>query len=47
MKAFLALVVTLICGILTMAWFDTAPELGVLVGVAVMGAFVIGFCERK
>ena len=47
MKAFLALVVTLICGILTMAWGDTMPELGVLVGVAVMGAFIIGFGEKK
>ncbi|MBQ3055153.1 MAG: binding-protein-dependent transport permease [Oscillospiraceae bacterium] len=47
MKAILAFVVTLVLGILTMAWFDTAPELGVLVGVAVMGAFIIGFGTKK
>ena len=46
MKAFLAFVVTMITGILTMACFDTFPELGVLVGIAVMGAFIIGFCKK-
>ncbi len=45
-KAILAAVVTFVAGFLTMCWLPDI-ELGVLVGVAVMGAFIIYFNEKK
>lgn len=45
-KAILAAVVTIAAGFFTMCLLPD-PELGILVGVAVMGAFIICFSEKK
>ena len=45
-KAILAAVVTIVAGFFTMCLLPD-PELGILVGVAVMGAFIIYFNEKK
>ena len=45
-KAILAAVVTIAAGFFTMCLLPD-PELGILVGVAVMGAFIIFFNEKK
>ena len=46
-RAILALVVTLIVGLLTMSIFEGASEVGVVAAVAVMGAFIIYFNEKR
>ncbi len=46
-KAFLAALITLVSGLLTMSVFTEAFEVGVVVAIAVMGAFIIYFNERK
>ena len=46
-KAMLAAVVTLVAGLLTMSIFDGAAEVGIVIAVAVMGAFIIYFNEKK
>ena len=45
-KAILAAVVTFVAGFLAMCMLPDI-ELGILVGVAVMGAFIICFNEKK
>lgn len=45
-KAILAAVVTIVAGFFTMCLLPDL-ELGILVGVAVMGAFIICFNEKK
>ncbi len=46
-KAILAAIITLIVGLLTMSIFTGAGEVGSLVAIAVMGAFIIYFNEKK
>jgi len=46
-KAILAAVVTLIAGVLVMSIFPETLEFGILASVAVMGAFIIYFDEKK
>lgn len=46
-KGILAAFVTLVVGLLTMAAFTGAEEVGVIVAVAVMGAFIIGINDKK
>ena len=46
-KAVLASVVTLAAGVLTMSVFYETLEIGVLVSIAVMGAFIIYYSEKK
>ena len=46
-RAILAAVVTLVIGLLTMSFFTHAAEVGVLVAICVMGAFIIGFNGKK
>lgn len=46
-RAVLAAVATLFIGILTMCIFTGAAEVGIVVAVAVMGAFIIYFNEKK
>ncbi len=45
-KAFLAAFVTLVLGLLTIAAMPNAAELGILVAVVVMGAFIIAFNQK-
>ncbi len=46
-KAILAAFITLAVGLLTMSIFTGAVEVGILVAVAVMGAFIIYFNEKR
>ena len=46
-KGILAGFVTLVIGLLTMSVFTGAEEVGVVVSVAVMGAFIISFNQNK
>ena len=46
-KGILAAFVTLVIGLLTMSVFTGAEEVGVVVSVAVMGAFIISFNQNK
>ena len=46
-RAILALIITLVVGLLTMSIFTGAAEVGVLVAISVMGAFIIYFNEKK
>lgn len=46
-KAILAAFITLVAGLLTMSIFTGAEEVGIIVAIAVMGAFIIGFNEKK
>ena len=46
-KAILAAIITLIAGLLTMSIFTDAEEGGIVVAIAVMGAFIICFNEKK
>ena len=49
-KAILAMIVTIIVGFMSRAIFANwvnAPEWGVILAVAVMGAFIIGFNDKK
>jgi undecaprenyl pyrophosphate phosphatase UppP len=49
-KAILALIVTVIVGFFSSAFFASAvnaPEWGVVLAVAVMGAFIIYFNDKK
>ena len=46
-KAFIAAFTTLVVGILTMSIFPEDLEIGILVAISVMGAFIIGFNESK
>ncbi|MBO5892598.1 MAG: binding-protein-dependent transport permease [Oscillospiraceae bacterium] len=46
-KAILAAVVTLVIGLLVMSIFTEAIEFGILAAIAVMGAFIIYFNEKK
>ena len=46
-KAFLAAFITIVSGLLTMSIFSEAFEVGVVVAIAVMGAFIIYFNENK
>lgn len=46
-KAILSAAITLIVGLLVMSAFPNAKEIGVLAAVAVMGACIIYFNEKK
>ncbi len=46
-RAILALIITLVVGLLTMSIFTGAEEIGLLVAISVMGAFIICFNEKK
>ncbi len=46
-KGLLAGIITLIVGLLTMSVFTGAEEVGVVVSIAVMGAFIIYFNEKN
>ena len=46
-KGFLAAFVTLLVGLMTMSVFTGAEEVGIVVSVSVMGAFIIYFNEKK
>lgn len=46
-KAILAAIITLMVGLLTMSIFSDAFEVGIIVAIAVMGAFIIYFNEKK
>ncbi len=46
-KGILAAFVTLIVSLLTMSAFSGAEEVGIVVSVAVMGAFIISFNEKN
>ena len=46
-KAILAAIATLIVGLFVMGIFTEATEFGVLAAVAVMGAFIIYFNDKK
>jgi len=46
-KAILAAFVTLVIGLLTMSVFTGGEEVGVVVAICVMGAFIIGFNEKN
>ncbi len=46
-KAILAAVITVFIGLLTMSIFTGAIEVGIIVAIAVMGAFIIYFNEKK
>lgn len=49
-KAILAFIVTFVCGWIGMiigSEFGNWPELGILIAVAVMGAFIIYFNDKK
>ena len=46
-KAILAAIITLIVGLLTMSIFTGAVEVGIIVSVSIMGAFIIYFNEKK
>ena len=46
-KAILAAIITLIAGLLTMSIFTGVEEVGIVVAIAVMGAFIICFNEKK
>ncbi|MBE7032028.1 MAG: binding-protein-dependent transport permease [Ruminococcaceae bacterium] len=46
-RAILASFVTLVVGLLTMSIFTGAFEVGIVVAIAVMGAFIIYFNEKK
>lgn len=46
-KAILAAIITLVVGLLTMSIFTGAVEVGIVVAIAVMGAFIICFNEEK
>ena len=46
-KAILAAFITLVAGLLTMSIFTGAEEVGIIVAIAVMGAFIIGFNEKR
>lgn len=46
-KGILAAFITLVVGLLTMSVFTGAEEVGILVAIAVMGAFIICFNERN
>ena len=49
-KAFLAMIVTIIVGFVSCAFFArwiNAQEFGVILAIAVMGAFIIYFNDKK
>ena len=46
-RALLAAFITLVVGLLTMSAFTGAKEVGILVAISVMGAFIICFNEKK
>lgn len=46
-RAILASIVTMVVGLLTMSIFTGAVEVGIVVAIAVMGAFIIYFNEKK
>lgn len=46
-KGILAAFITLVVGMLTMSAFTGAEEVGVVVSISVMGAFIICFNEKK
>ncbi len=46
-KAILAAVITLIAGVLVMSVFPETLKFGVLASIAVMGAFIIYFNDKK
>ena len=46
-KAILAAIITLVVGLLVMSVFPEAFEVGILAAIAVMGAFIICFNEKK
>jgi len=46
-RAILALIITLVVGLLTMSIFTGAEEVGLLAAISVMGAFIIYFNEKK
>ena len=46
-KGILAAFITLVVGLLTMSAFTGAEEVGILVSVSVMGAFIIYFNDKK
>ena len=46
-KAILAAFLTLMIGLLTMSAFTGAAEVGIVAAIAVMGAFIIYFNEKK
>ena len=46
-KAILAAFITLVMGLLTMSVFEGAAEVGILVSIVVMGAFIIYFNDKK
>ena len=46
-KAILAAFITLVVGLVTMSIFTGAAEVGIIVAIVVMGAFIIGFNEQK
>ncbi len=49
-NAFLAMIVTVIVGFIGSLFFENwehIPELGVIIAIAVMGAFIIYYNEKK
>ncbi len=46
-RAILSAIITLVIGLLTMSIFTGAFEVGIVVAIAVMGAFIIYFNENK
>ncbi len=46
-KAILAAIFTVVIGLLTMSIFTGASEVGIVAAIAVMGAFIIYFNEKK
>ena len=46
-RAVLATIITVVAGLLTMSIFTGAVEVGIVVAIAVMGAFIIYFNEKK
>ena len=46
-KAILAAIVTIIVGVITSKSWVNAPEMSVIFAVAVMGAFIIYFNDKK
>ena len=46
-KAVLAAVVTTFVGWFFVDWLSALPEVGVVIAIAVMGAFIIYFNEKK
>ncbi len=46
-KSILAAIITVVIGLLTMSILTSDIEIGILVAIAVMGAFIIYFNDKK